>query len=101
MRKTLFAFAFIGLVFLVGAIYAAIEQKDFVEGYIVTQGIIVGLEARDSKGRDRRIKRYYYPIFTFTDHNNEVIKIESSTGISPAPYHVNERVEVIYHLRNV
>lgn len=96
MRKTLLAFAFIGLAFIVGAIYAAIKQKAFIEGSVVTQGIIVELEARDSKGSNGRRTRYYYPIFTFTDNNNEVIKITSSTGSNPAAYTLNERVEVIY-----
>jgi hypothetical protein len=67
------------------------RTESFLENAVKTRAIVVDMKEHRSDGDP-----LYYPVFSFTDREDNRHEIRSSIGANPSPYAIGDRVEVYY-----
>ncbi len=87
----------IGIAAVAGAIYLGMEKYEFLQVAQPAQGEVVDLESQSSDGG-----YVYYPIVEYSPQSSyDVIRFKHDSGSSPPGYSVGERVDVLYHPKDL
>ena len=81
----------ITVILIVVAILFFMRTRDFLEGSLSAEGVVVDFGTRYQDG-----STYYHPIIEYDMPNGEMIVFQSSTGSKPAAYDVGEEVQIFY-----
>ena len=95
MKPFLNIFTFIGIAFLVGAVFAYRYTKNFLDNAETAQGVVTELTFKRSKSGGS-----YYPTVRFTAKDGTTYTATSTSGSRPPSYEVGEAVQIRYNPAN-
>ena len=86
-----YTFSFIGLAFLVGAVFAYENTSRFLAHAMRTEGTVIALRPSHSNNSTT-----YAPVVEYSGESGVKMTFTSSMSSSPPSYSVGEKVEVLY-----
>jgi len=93
-----YLFTVIGLALFVGAAFAFLHTKNFLEDALTADGTVIELVRSRSSSKNSSNNSYIYtPVVEFQMQDGSTIEFTSSAGSNPPKYTRGEVVEVFYH----
>ncbi|WPN51990.1 DUF3592 domain-containing protein [Pseudomonas sp. P9_2] len=90
-----YLFSIVGVVLLVGAIFAYKSSSEFLTVAVPAQGTIIDL-IKNTSGDSVS----YHPVVRFITNDGQTVEFKSSTGGHASSYPVGETIEVLYTPHN-